>query len=155
MIDDLTLLDEAEFAALYDAVATETRRRNRIRDLEATLNAATTEALADAGAAPGDAWRQPTGAHDAYPAGWVVTHGGAQWESLTPANVWEPGVTGWREVVTDPEAPPEWVQPTGAHDAYQIGDRVTYNGAIYTSLISDNVWAPTDYPAGWQEETTP
>lgn len=152
---DLTLLTEAEFTELYDAVAAETRRRNRIRDLETTLNAATTEALTDAGVQPGDEWRQPTGAHDAYPAGWIVTHNGTEWESLTPANVWGPGVTGWREVVTDPETPPEWVQPTGAHDAYQIGDRVTYNGAIYTSLISDNVWAPTDYPAGWQAEETP
>ena len=25
----------------------------------------------------------------------------------------------------------EWVQPTGAHDAYQVGDRVTYNGVVW------------------------
>ena len=29
------------------------------------------------------------------------------------------------------ETVPAFVQPTGAHDAYQTGDRVTYNGQIY------------------------
>ena len=35
-------------------------------------------------------------------------------------------------------------------DGYSAGDKVTYNGIIYTSLIDNNVWSPTDYPAGWQ-----
>lgn len=41
-------------------------------------------------------WMQPTGAHDAYALGAKVTHNGQLWESTTPANVWEPGVFGWR-----------------------------------------------------------
>lgn len=45
---------------------------------------------------------------------------------------------------------PDWVQPTGAHDAYNIGDRVTFNGQVYESLINANVWSPADYPQGWQ-----
>lgn len=45
---------------------------------------------------------------------------------------------------------PEWVQPTGAHDAYNTGDRVTYNGTAYRSLIDGNVWAPDAYPQGWE-----
>ena len=44
----------------------------------------------------------------------------------------------------------DFVQPTGAHDAYQIGDKVRYNGQIYESLINGNVWAPDVYPAGWK-----
>ena len=43
---------------------------------------------------------------------------------------------------------PDWVQPTGAHDAYQKGDRVRYNGNVYESLIDGNVWSPDAYPAG-------
>ena len=43
-----------------------------------------------------------------------------------------------------------WVQPTGAHDAYQIGDCVTFNGSEYVSKINANVWSPAVYPAGWQ-----
>jgi len=43
----------------------------------------------------------------------------------------------------------EWVQPTGAQDAYNIGDRVLFNGNTYESLINANVWSPTVYPQGW------
>lgn len=46
---------------------------------------------------------------------------------------------------------PDWVQPTGAHDAYQKGDKVRYNGNVYESLIDGNVWSPDAYPAGWQK----
>lgn len=36
----------------------------------------------------------------------------------------------------------EWVQPAGAHDAYQAGDRVTHNGLDWESTINANVWEP-------------
>ena len=97
---------------------------------------------------PGDEWRQPHGAHDAYPLSSTVRFNEKTWESLIPANVWQPGVSGWREVVES--GAPDWVQPTGAHDAYDIGARVTFEAAVYESLINDNVWSPTAYPAGWQ-----
>lgn len=45
---------------------------------------------------------------------------------------------------------PDWAQPVGAHDAYQIGSCVTFNGKKYESLINANVWSPTAYPAGWK-----
>jgi hypothetical protein len=45
---------------------------------------------------------------------------------------------------------PDWVQPTGAQDAYNIGDQVKFEGAVYESLINANVWSPSVYPAGWQ-----
>lgn len=44
---------------------------------------------------------------------------------------------------------PEWVQPTGAQDAYNIGDKVVFEGHIYESLMDGNVYSPTAYPAGW------
>ena len=44
---------------------------------------------------------------------------------------------------------PAYTQPTGAHDAYRAGDRVTFGGAVYESVIDNNVWSPADYPAGW------
>jgi hypothetical protein len=50
------------------------------------------------------------------------------------------------------ETTTEWVQPTGAHDAYMVGDVVKYtDGKTYKSLIDNNVWAPDTYPAGWEE----
>lgn len=45
---------------------------------------------------------------------------------------------------------PEFVQPTGSHDAYNTGDKITFEGKKYVSLIDANVYSPTDYPAGWQ-----
>lgn len=44
---------------------------------------------------------------------------------------------------------PVWSQPTGAHDAYNEGDIVNYNGTLYESQINGNVYSPDAYPAGW------
>ena len=44
-------------------------------------------------------WVQPTGSHDAYAKGAKVTHNFKKWTSDVDANVWEPGVYGWTEVV--------------------------------------------------------
>ena len=133
----------ADAAAQAQADAEAARARAELAD--AILDA-TAALMADAHA-DGAAWVQPTGAHDAYALGITVTHGGKTWENITPANVWEPGVSGWREVVA--EGYPAWVQPTGAHDAYNTGDRVSFEGANYESKIDANVWSPTGYPAGW------
>ena len=45
---------------------------------------------------------------------------------------------------------PEYVQPTGAHDAYYIGDKITYNGKKYICKLDGCVWTPDDYPQGWE-----
>jgi len=44
------------------------------------------------------AWVQPSGAHDAYVLGFIVTHNGQNGRSDFAANVWEPGVFGWSVV---------------------------------------------------------
>lgn len=48
---------------------------------------------------------------------------------------------------------PVWSQPTGAHDAYNTGDIVSYNDTLYRSLIDGNTWSPEAYPAGWEVYT--
>ena len=45
---------------------------------------------------------------------------------------------------------PIWSRPSGAHDAYNIGDIVDYNGELYKSLIDGNTYSPDEYPAGWE-----
>lgn len=50
----------------------------------------------------------------------------------------------------DDKGYPIWSQPTGAHDAYNTGDIVDYNGTLYRSLIDGNVHSPDAYPAGWE-----
>lgn len=46
---------------------------------------------------------------------------------------------------------PAYVQPSGAHDAYVTGDKVTYNNKKYICKMDGCVWAPDVYPAGWEE----
>lgn len=45
---------------------------------------------------------------------------------------------------------PEFVRPTGAHDAYPMGAKITYKGKRYVSLVDANCWPPDEYPQGWQ-----
>lgn len=47
---------------------------------------------------------------------------------------------------------PEFVQPTGAHDAYNTGDKITYNGEHYTCQMDGCVWSPEAYPQAWKKE---
>ena len=50
---------------------------------------------------------------------------------------------------------PLWSQPSGAHDAYYTGDKITFKGVHYICLMDNCVWSPLTYPAAWQEQTTP
>lgn len=65
---------------------------------------------------------------------------------------WTPDITPALFVVVSLDECPDFVQPTGAHDAYNKGDKVTFEGKHYISLIDGNVYSPTAYPAGWQEQ---
>lgn len=147
-IKDATDTELEQFAR---TIKTEQERRRTLNTVPEQMDAMNAAYLAAEGLTTGDEWRQPTGAHDAYPRDWGVTHNGKTWVSLTPANVWAPGVSGWREVVDEDAGPAEWVAPTGAHDAYQTGDQVTYEGVTYESVIDSNTWSPADYPAGWKQ----
>lgn len=46
---------------------------------------------------------------------------------------------------------PEYKQPSGAHDAYKIGDKITFEGKKYTCKMDNCVWSPKDYPQAWEE----
>ena len=123
-------------------------------------------------------WTQPLCAVDAYNLGDIVSYNGKLYKSIINANVWAPDVypAGWEEYTestgggdsgetgggdsgtTEPETPPtetipDFVQPTGAHDAYKKGDKVKFEGKIYESLIDANTYSPSAYPAGWKEIT--
>ena len=68
---------------------------------------------------------------------------------------WEPPVTPalWTEVAKPGEIP-VWKQPTGAQDAYRIGDKVWYpekDTTVYISIMDNNVWQPGVY--GWEVVT--
>ena len=62
---------------------------------------------------------------------------------------WAPDLTPalWAKVSV--EDWPDWVQPTGAQDAYMKGDHVAHNDKHWESEVDNNVWEPGTY--GWVE----
>ena len=73
-------------------------------------------------------------------------------QAHTTQSDWQPqNVPALFVLAAPPGVIPDWIQPTGAHDAYQIGDKVRFNGKVYESKINANVWSPSVYPAGWKE----
>lgn len=94
-----------------------------------------------------------------YAVGTRVQHGGRLYECATAhtsAAEWSPPVAAslWSAVKVDAETGlDEWTRPTGAHNAYNKGDRVVYKGSVYESLIDGNTWSPEEYPAGWTLKT--
>ena len=57
----------------------------------------------------------------------------------------------WSLTADPTEEWPEWIQPIGAHDAYDLGAKVSHNGKHWTSDVAANVWEPGVY--GWTEVT--
>lgn len=55
---------------------------------------------------------------------------------------WTPDITPALFVEVSIEEWPEWHQPTGAHDAYNVGDKVSYEGKHYECTVDGNVWPP-------------
>lgn len=48
---------------------------------------------------------------------------------------------------------PEYVQPTGAHDAYYNGDQITWNDQHYRCVAPSGTactWDPGTYPSYWE-----
>ena len=72
-------------------------------------------------------------------------------QAHTSQSDWMPTATPALWVVISLEEYPEWVQPTGAHESYAKGAKVSYKGKKYISTIDANVWAPG--VSGWDEVT--
>lgn len=89
-----------------------------------------------------------------YEAGDRVQYNGLLYKCLqshTAQADWTPdkAVSLWVRVDDPSIEYPEWVQPSGAHDAYQKGDKVSHNGKHWQSDVDGNVWEPGVY--GWSE----
>ena len=90
-----------------------------------------------------------------YKAGDVLSHENNLYSVIqahTSQSDWRPENTASLfKQHTPPGEIPDWKQPAGAHDTYQAGDKVKFNGNIYESLINNNSWSPTAYPQGWKQ----
>ena len=71
-------------------------------------------------------------------------------QAHTTQSDWTPDITPALWVKVSVDEYPEWVQPTGSADAYNKGDKVTFEEKHYVSLIDANTWSPSAYPAGWE-----
>ncbi len=74
------------------------------------------------------------------------------WKVLQPHTVqenWRPEDSPSLYVEVTIEEWPEWKQPVGSTDAYNIGDKVTHNDKHWISFVDGNVWEPGVY--GWNE----
>lgn len=71
-------------------------------------------------------------------------------QAHTSQSDWTPDKTPALWVRTSTEEWPEWIQPTGAHDAYNTGDKVSHNEKHWISDIDANVYEPGVY--GWTEQ---
>lgn len=98
------------------------------------------------------AWKADT----EYAVGYRVAFGGNLYKCVqahTSQADWTPDATPalWTRVSIDEW--PEWIQPTGAQDAYNTGDKVSHNEKHWVSLVDANVWEPgaVGTESLWQE----
>lgn len=70
-------------------------------------------------------------------------------QAHTSQTGWEPPTVPalWTRVSV--EEWPEWVQPTGAQDAYALGAKVSHSGKRWVSAYDVNTWEPGVF--GWDE----
>lgn len=97
-------------------------------------------------------WAYPV----AYVTGNIRRYGDKLYRCLqnhTPQADWTPDVAPslWVQISDPSEEWPEWSQPLGAHDAYDLGAKVSHNSKKWVSDYAANVWEPGVF--GWSEYT--
>lgn len=127
--------------------------RGKAKQLRALIEALSAS-LSDETALTGVELFPPWSVGKSYTTGDRVQYEGTLYKCVqahTSQADWTPPATPalWTAVSLDEY--PAWVQPTGAHDAYGKGDKVTHNGKRWTSDVDNNTWEPGVY--GWAEVT--
>lgn len=51
----------------------------------------------------------------------------------------------------DPKKAKAWVAPHGISGLYQQDECCTVNGRVWRSIVNDNAYSPSDYPANWED----
>lgn len=69
----------------------------------------------------------------------------------TTQDDWTPDITPALYTKISLEEYPEWVQPTGAHDAYKKGAKVSDEGKRWISNKDVNIYKPGLVPGDWSE----
>ena len=127
--------------------------RGKAKQLRSLIEALSAS-LSDETALTGVELFPPWSVGKSYATGDRVQHEGTLYKCVqghTSQADWTPPATPalWTAVSIDEY--PAWVQPTGAHDAYSKGDKVTHSGKHWASDVDNNTWEPGVY--GWTEVT--
>ena len=135
---------------MRDRILAATQLLNALPPIIQRANLSNEDVLAVAVLYPG--WKAGT----AYDVGEIVRYEGSLYRVVqahtSQADWLPPSVPALYSAVTlTPQGYEQWKQPTGAHDAYNIGDKVTHNGSIYESLINGNTTVPGSDPRWWKE----
>lgn len=104
-----------------------------------------------------DAWKPDT----QYAVGMYLTYGTNEvgdpqlykvLQAHTSQVHWTPYITAslYEPIGLDTNGHPIWSQPSGVHDAYNIGDVVNYNGVLYESQINGNTTVPGTDERYWK-----
>ena len=123
-------------------------KAKQLRALIETLSITLDDETALTGVELFPAWEADT----AYAAGDRVRHDGVLYKCVqahTSQADWMPDATPALWVIVSVEEWPEWIQPTGAHDAYASGSKVSHNGKHWVSTLDANTYEPGVY--GWNE----
>ena len=152
---DLSNKTDAELDEMRRAIGSEIRRRARMGASPERLDQTVREYQKEVGIKDGDDWVDPATALTRPMKGAKRTHKGKLWRSTIDHNVFEPGVSGWKlEPETDPETGetiyPPFNRPSGAHDAYRKGWRITgEDGNVYAANRDGVDWPPEIAPQDW------
>lgn len=123
-------------------------KAKQLRALIETLAITLDDATALTGVELFPAWATDT----AYAVGDRVQYNGVLYKCVqahTSQADWMPDATPALWVIVSVEEWPEWIQPTGAHDAYDKDAKVSHNGKHWKSTMDANVYEPGVY--GWEE----
>lgn len=147
---DVESITDDELAVLMTAVYDEHARRRALVtafDADPSLGVLYLE---NNGREEGAPYKQPTGAHNAYPLGHRVTHDGKTWVAQRDGSVGVPGESAeWGEELEEGEYP-QWVQPLGSVGAYDPDVVVKHGGKLWRNgLTVVNVWEPGTPHSGW------
>lgn len=150
---DLTEKTDAELHQLITDAKTILRRRESEREAGIVIDAEIRRHAQASGRnlEDGQPFVQPTGAHDAYPKGSIVTHDGKTWAATRAGANGTPGESpDWRRVAVDGESLP-WEQ-RWAGSEYERGDEIHHLGRHWRSSIDRNGFEPGDDPHnGWDD----
>lgn len=71
-------------------------------------------------------------------------------QAHTSQEDWKPDVTAslYKAIGFTDDGVSIWTQPLGSHDAYMMGDVVSYEDQLWISTVDNNVWQPGVY--GWE-----